>query len=120
MFRGGPENLLPLATNYVDAADAGAARSLTSAPEGWLHVMDRKKCLALAVDEFAQDANERLTVAADGRVRVWREYAGAAAVPQVPKTLRCWLHFVHYPPQFSAASSPRMMQTPSIVRVKPR
>lgn len=120
VFRGTPEKLLPLATNYVDAADAGAARPLTSPPEGWLHVMDRKKCLALAVDQFAQEANERLTVGADGRVRVWREYAAAAAVPQVPKTLRCWLHFVHYPPQFSAASSPRMMQTPSIVRVKPR
>jgi len=83
--------------------------------------MDRKRCLALAVDRFAQHTNERLTAAADGSVRVWREYAASLEGPSPPtKTLRCWLHFVHYPPQFSAATSPQMMQTPSIVRIKPQ
>lgn len=121
VFRGREENLLPLATNYVDGPDTAAARPLTSAPEGWLHVMDRKRCLALAVDQFAQEADERLSVAGDGAVRVWREYASPPLGPEPPaKTLRCWLHFVHYPPQFSAATSPRMMQTPPVVRVKDR
>lgn len=119
VFRGKPENLLPLATNYDDTAEAGVARPVTAAPEGWLHVMDRQRCLALAVDRFAQDAHERLTVTGDGSVRVWREYPDAAAPSAPPaKTLRCWLHFVHFPPQFSAATSPRMMQTRPIVRVK--
>jgi hypothetical protein len=58
-------------------------------------------------------------VTADGAVRVWREYDARAANDTAPqKTLRCWLHFVHFPPQFSAATSPRMMQTPPVVRVK--
>jgi hypothetical protein len=110
-----------MATNYLDAPDATVARPLTAASEGWLHVMDRKRCLALAVDQFAQEASERLTVAADGTVGISREYADDIATDAPPaKSLRCWLHFVHYPPQFSAGTSPRMMQTPPIVRAKPR
>lgn len=121
VFRGPPDKLLLVAANYSDEPADAATRQVMSAPEGWLHVMDRKRCLALAVDRFAQEAGERLTVTADGSVRIWREYAadnGTQTPPQ--KTLRCWLHFVHFPPQFSAATSPRMMQTPPIVRQKPR
>jgi hypothetical protein len=119
VFRGRPESLVPLANNEVDSSDISKTKSAMLAPEGWLHVMDRKRCLALAVDRFAQDADERLTISADGKVRVWREYSTSAnARPAPAKSLRCWLHFVHFPPQYSAATSPRMMQTPSIVRVK--
>lgn len=115
VLRGKAENLIPLAKN-----DASIDKPSLLAPEGWLHVMDRKRCLALAVDQFAQQAHERLTVTADGSVRVWREYAAPVeGSPKSPtKSLRCWWHFVHYPPQQSAATSPRMMQTPSIVRIK--
>jgi hypothetical protein len=111
-----------MATNYDDSPTASAARPVTAAPEGWLHVMDRRRCLALAVDQFAKDTDDVLTVSADGEVRVWREYAAAAVQtpPLKTKSLRTWLHFVHYPPQHSAATSPRMMQTPSRVVVKPR
>ena len=110
--------MLSLAKNYADASNDSVDARLIM-PEGWLHVMDRKRCLALAVDQFAKDADERLTVTADGSVGVWREYAGSIEKPSSPsKSLRFWLHFVHYPPQHSAATSPRMMQTPSMVRVK--
>ncbi|MBI3866606.1 MAG: hypothetical protein HY290_32390 [Planctomycetia bacterium] len=121
VFRGRPDKLVAVATNYSDGPDDGTLRPLTSAPEGWLHVMDRKRCLALAIDQFARRADERLTATADGAVRAWREYPEGAAGDVPPaKSLRCWLHFVHYPPQFSAATSPRMMQTPPEVRLKAR
>jgi hypothetical protein len=120
VFRGKPDQLVPLATNNTDGPD-GEVRPSLSAPEGWLHVMDRKRCLALAVDKFAQEAGERLTVAGDGAVRAWREYGEDAAGNALPaKSFRLWLHFVHYPPQYSAATSPRMMQTRPSVRMKAR
>jgi len=121
VFRGPPEKLRLMAANSEKPADPNAVRAAPPVAEGWLHVMDRQRCLALAVDRFAQDAGERLTATADGSVRIWREYAAdSAAKSSLQKTLRCWLHFVHYPPQYSAATSPRMMQTPPVVRQKPR
>src|SRR5262249_33554739 len=101
IFRGKPGELVPLATNSADEPD-GENRAGSPPPEGWLHVMDRKRCLALAVDRFAREAGERLTAAGDGAVRVWREYGdGPAAGAPPAKMLRLWLHFVHYPPQYS-------------------
>jgi hypothetical protein len=122
VFRGTPEKLLPVATNYDDSPTADAPGPVPAVAEGWLHVMDRRRCLALAVDQFAKDANDSLAVSGDGEVRVWRDYSVATAQtpPFTTKSLRTWLHFVHYPPQHSAATSPRMMQTPSRVVVKPR
>ncbi len=121
VFRGPPDKLRLVAANFANDPNATAAPGDLPAPEGWLHVMDRKRCLALAVDRFAQDAGERLTATADGAVGIWRDYAGGDGAKSPPqKTLRCWLHFVHFPPQYSAATSPRMMQTPPVVYQKPR
>jgi hypothetical protein len=88
------------------------------AAEGWLQVMDRRRCLALAVADFGQASEDVLEVAAEGSVSYERHYQAAArgeAGP--PKKLRGWLHFVHFPPQHSAATSPRMMQTPPEIRL---
>jgi hypothetical protein len=94
---------------------AVAAKASGPPPEGWAHVMDRRRCLALAVDDFARDARDRIAVTADGEVGVWREYAPADGPAQ--KRLRCWLHFVSFPPQASAGASPQQMQSPLRVRV---
>lgn len=95
---------------------AVGAKSSTGRPvEGWLHVMDRKNCLALAVDSFARDTRDRIGATSDGRVTLWREYA--ADKPTRKKTLRMWLHFVFFPPQASAGASPQQMQSPLEVRV---
>jgi hypothetical protein len=80
--------------------------------------MDRKNCLALAVDAFGRDALDRIGVAADGKVTVWREYAPGKTVR--PKRLHVWLHFVFFPPQYSAGASPQQMQAPLDVRVNER
>ena len=88
-------------------------------PEGWVHAMDRQRCLALAVDGFAQDAADRISVSAAGTVRLNREFPTAAlASPMRAKQLRFWLHFVPFPPQQTAATSPQSMQTPPVTRIR--
>jgi hypothetical protein len=88
-------------------------------PEGWVHVMDRERCLALAVDRFASDAKDQLSASAAGRVRLSREFSDAPKCsPAEAKRLRFWLHFVPFPPQQTAATSPQSMQKPPVVRVR--
>lgn len=79
--------------------------------EGWAHVMDRQRCLAIAFDRFGQQGPERINIQADGTITASKSFADEA-----PKTWRTWLHFVHFPPRQSAASDPYMMQHPLIVR----
>lgn len=86
-------------------------------PEGWAHVMDRKRCLAIAFDRFGQDGEDRLNVQADGTLTASRRFAPAASGEnREVKAWRTWLHFVHFPPQQSAATDPRMMQSPLILK----
>lgn len=85
--------------------------------EGWVHLMDRKRCLALAVDGFGRERLESIQATAEGGVRVRRVFASQEGGAANSKSLRCWLHFVGFPPQQSAATSPRHMQTPPTVRV---
>ena len=77
--------------------------------------MDRKNCLAMAVESFARNARDRIIVTADGGMTLWREYDTATKAER--KRLRCWLHFVFFPPQYSAGASPQQMQSPLAVRV---
>lgn len=93
----------------------GAKRANGGRVEGWAHVMDRKNCLALAVDGFARDTRDRIAAAADGRVTLWREYGHTHKGGR--KSLRLWLHFVFFPPQASAGASPQQMQSPLEVQV---
>jgi hypothetical protein len=96
----------------------GAKQILAPRVEGWAHIMDRKNCLALALDAFGQDALDRISATADGRVTVWREYSPARKPRR--KRLHLWLHFVFFPPQYSAGASPQQMQSPLEVRVSER
>ena len=88
-------------------------------PEGWVHVMDRQRCLALAVDGFARDTADRISVSAAGAVRLDRAFSTAAADSRTPaKQLRFWLHFIPFPPQQTAATSPQSMQNPPQTRIR--
>ena len=105
IHRGPPSELIEVASNEAVA-------------EGWLHVMDRRRCLALAVAEFGKDADDTLVASAEGIVIGKRHWLPPVRdLAATTKKLHAWLHFVHYPPQYSAATSPRMMQTPPEVRV---
>lgn len=107
ILRGEKGRLSPFAANSKSIAEGSI--------EGWCHIMDRKKCLALAVHSFARDTVDRIGTGADGRVTVWREFSPGQSAKQ--KQLRLWLHFVHFPPQASAGASPQQMQWPLDVKV---
>mgnify|MGYP006969372024 FL=1 len=82
-------------------------------PEGWAHVMDRRRCLALAIEAFGRQGDERITIDANGTITAWREFAAPA---ENAKTMRSWFHFVKFPHQLGAATSPQSMQNPPVVR----
>jgi hypothetical protein len=88
-------------------------------PEGWVHVMDRQRCLALAADGFARGSKDRISVSAEGAVRLQRESWATLADAQLrTKQLHVWLHFVPFPPQQTAATSPQAMQNPPLIQIR--
>ena len=78
-----------------------------SSAEGWAHIMDRKRCLAIAFDGFGHGGEHRIELVGDGKFKASRRFAKAG-----PKQWRTWLHFVQFPPRQSANSDPHMMQNP--------
>jgi len=109
VFRGRPKQLQPFVF---------APKGSTAVAEGWVHVMDRKRCLALAVDQFARRAEDRINVAADGTVTAWKSFPSRQTDrASDSKPFRAWLHFVEYPPQYGAMTSPQSMMHPIELRV---
>ena len=80
--------------------------------EGWAHVMDRQRCLAIAFDTFGQAAAERLAIGAAGSVTASKTWPSSRRAAADSKEWRFWLHFVHFPPQQSASTDPYMMRHP--------
>jgi hypothetical protein len=88
--------------------------------EGWAHVMDRERCTAVAVADFAAD-KQRSTISTNsrGELQVGRVFApDGAAPPRGLKKLRFWLHFVSMPVHVGALTSPQAMLAPLRVEVK--
>ena len=106
VLRGGDGLLHPFAV----------ASKGSSPAEGWAHVMDRKRCLAIAFERFGQQGEERLSIQAGGILTASKRFAFKQSRDGERKHWRAWLHFVHFPPQQSAATDPQMMQNPLIVR----
>lgn len=88
-----------------------------AAAEGWAHVMDRRRCLALAVDEFGLRDTDSIEVAAEDDVALSRRFAAIEGASSVSKHFRFWLHFVGFPPHVTAATSPQAMLSPLSVRI---
>ena len=82
--------------------------------EGWAHVMDSRRCTALAVADFGRvGAKDRISAAADGALRVRRDYASDPGErTHTTKSLAFWLHFVPMPVQIGAATSPQAILSP--------
>ena len=102
VLRGPPGQLRPFVL----------ARDHASRAEGWAHVMDRKRCLAIAFDRFGHDGAERMNVQADGQFSAWKRFVSEDGARAATKRWRAWLHFVHSPPQQSATADPQQMQHP--------
>jgi hypothetical protein len=106
---------------------AGAAAPFVVGPpsprppavEGWAHVMDRQRCTALAVADFAAAGKAgEIAVDATGRLQIGSRFpAGSGKVPGGSKALRFWLHFVDMPVHVGAATSPQAMRAPLRVEV---
>jgi hypothetical protein len=85
--------------------------------EGWAHIMDRKRCLAIAFEGFGRAGEDRLHVRADGTLTAAKRFAESTVTKDAArKRWRMWLHFVQFPPQQSASTDPYMMQNPLVVR----
>jgi hypothetical protein len=87
--------------------------------EGWAHVMDRERCTAVAVADFAASKDGAdITVEADGRLRLWRHFGKeGSGSTKGPKQLTFWLHFVGMPVHVGAATSPQAMLAPLKVEI---
>lgn len=87
-------------------------------PEGWAHVMDDKRCTAVAIADFAKSSGDRMEVDAKGRLLVARTFdSGQSSTRNPRKAFTCWFHFVPMPVHVGAATSPQSMQQPLEVKV---
>lgn len=110
VWKGEPDRL----TSFVEASGPDSARA-----EGWAHVMDATRCTAVAIGGFGRASRDRIIVDADGRIQLWRDFAGdGAAPPEGPKSLTFWLHFVTMPVHVGAVTSPQAMLAPLKVEWK--
>src|SRR5262249_3799448 len=64
VLRGPIGHMTPFAVGSIERG----AKSDSSRAEGWAHIMDRRRCLALAVDHFGQEAAERILLTGNGEV----------------------------------------------------
>lgn len=88
--------------------------SKETAAEGWAHIMDRERCLAMAVTDFGKSSTDSIEFTGAGRVTTSRIFTGETKT----KVFRTWYHFVFYPPQISAATGPQAMQQPLRVSIR--
>ncbi len=85
-------------------------------PEGWMHVMDKTRCTAVALEEFGRTpGRESLSADGDGACRIIRSYIGA---DYGERRLHFWMHFVPMPVQVGAVTSPQSMMAPLEVEVR--
>jgi len=94
-------------------------RGVGNEPEGWVHVIDRRRCTAMAVADFGQPALgvlDRFEIHGNGRFRFERRFLTEKIGQRRPKnpikTLKFWLHFVTTPVQVGAVTSPQSMLAP--------
>jgi hypothetical protein len=107
------------------AGEKGSGRE----PEGWVHVMDRSRCTAMAIADFGrpsqtQDTFDRYEIEAKGLLRFERRFRTEQARPRsgknpplpMKKDLRFWIHFETMPVQVGAKTSPQAMLAPLELR----
>ena len=109
VLRGAADSVEP----FVAPSSSAESRSA----EGWAHIMDRSRCLALAIAAFGRGSRDSIEVTAAGDVGISRRFTTGGASLPMKKILPFWLHFVGFPPHVTAATSPQSMLSPLVVRV---
>lgn len=115
-LRAGPEPSRPWEVLHGRAGTLEpfvTAREGAAPAEGWAHLMDARRCTALAVAGFSGATRDRIEVDATGRVRIARTFQpGQPPARGAERELTFWLHFVDVPPHVGAATSPQSMLAP--------
>jgi hypothetical protein len=106
--------------NVANAREfAAGALGKGNEPEGWVHVIDKRRCTALGLADFGRlgpDVIDRFEVRATGLSRIERRFltdkTGQRLGGKPKKTIRFWAHFVTTPVQIGAVTSPQSMLAP--------
>ncbi len=88
----------------------------TSEVHGWAHVMDSRRCTALAIGDFGEEGEDSITVDGKGTLSWTRQIKTGQTTVRPTRDLEFWLHFVTMPVHIGARTSPRSMQEPLEVR----
>jgi hypothetical protein len=101
------------------ALEAAGLRKDGSGAEGWIHVMDSRRCTAMAVASFGTWSSgtlDRFDIEGSGLLRFERQFPAAGAATGArrlgAKRLKFWVHFVTMPVQVGAKTSPQAMLAP--------
>jgi hypothetical protein len=83
-------------------------------PEGWVHVMDRSRCSALAVADFCKFTTDRFLIESTGHIAFERRFDSTRVNPseRSHKGMTFWIHVVPMPVQLGAVTSPQSMLSP--------
>jgi hypothetical protein len=101
------------------AADATRYATGSNRAEGWAHVMDAKKAIALGVaGAVAEEYTLRLAHDGDCVIR-WRPERDARGASARRRRVEAYFHFIPFPPQLTAATSPPSMLAPLVARCAP-
>jgi hypothetical protein len=104
----------------ADATPYAAGVPGDNRAEGWGHVMDARKVVALGVPGFAETPGEcsiRLDHEGNCLIR-WRPDPSAAG-GSARRHVEAYFHFIPFPPQLTAATSPPAMLAPLVARCAP-
>jgi hypothetical protein len=98
----------------VDRKPYAVASPNSPIPEGWIHVMDRSRCSALAVKDFCKSTTDRFLVEATGHIAFERQFepVPASSAARSPKRMTFWIHVVPMPVQVGAVTSAQSMLSP--------
>ncbi len=113
----GPRWVVRQGAGEKPAVFAASTAATPRPAEGWAHVMDARRCTAVAIADFGKgDVTDRIVIESGGRLRLSRDFLDSSGkIPTGSKTLAFWLHFVPTPVQIGAATSPQSILNPPTV-----
>jgi hypothetical protein len=99
---------------------AGSPADAMTRAEGWAHLMDAQKVIALGVADFLTPGVNSIRLDHDGDCEIrWRPEAGGAPGSGRRHRVEAYFHFIPFPPQLTAATSPPAMLAPLAARCAP-
>jgi hypothetical protein len=115
---------------YAATPDSPPSGARAARAEGWAHLMDGQKVIALGIPRFGVTPGEySIRLEHDGACTIrWssrraggatRGRRGSASHPASPLRFEAYFHFIPFPAQVTAATSPPSMLAPLVARCAP-